>query len=154
MKHPDRAIMILLLGVVFISASCANHQEAIKAQVDRLNAEARFTGPLPPKPFESDGCSLWWNGDWVDCCVDHDLGYWMGGTCKERDEFDLRLRDCVAAKGHPFMADVMYLGVRVGGVSWLPTPFRWGFGWEYPQSGPPGKPNRQSARDKGTQAPS
>jgi hypothetical protein len=22
----------------------------------------------------------------------------------------------------------MWLGVRIGGVSWLPTPFRWGFG--------------------------
>jgi len=136
----DHAMTILLYCLVLLLASCADYQEAIKARVDHLSSEARFTEPLPPKPFDSDGCSLWWNGDWVDCCVDHDFGYWMGGTCKERSEFDLRLKDCVAAKGHPFMADAMYLGVRVGGVWWLPTPFRWGFGWEYPQSGPPGVP--------------
>ena len=141
MMRTDHAMTILLYCLVLLLASCADYQEAIKARVDHLSSETRFTEPLPPKPFDSDGCSLWWNGDWVDCCVDHDLGYWMGGTCKERSEFDLRLKDCVAAKGHPFMADAMYLGVRVGGVWWLPTPFRWGFGWEYPQSGPPGVPH-------------
>ena len=135
----EQVIVVLLFCAVFLFASCADHREAIKAQADRLYAEARLKEPLPPKPFESDGCSLWWNGDWVECCVYHDFGYWMGGACEERNEFDLRLMDCVAAKGHPFMADVMYLGVHVGGVWWLPTSFRWGFGWEYPQSGPPGK---------------
>ena len=38
------------------------------------------------------------------------------------------LRDCVRGKGHKYLAPLMYLAVRVGGVSWLPTPFRWGFG--------------------------
>jgi hypothetical protein len=30
----------------------------------------------------------------------------------------------------------MYIGVRIGGHAWLPTPWRWGYGWYWPQSGP------------------
>jgi hypothetical protein len=64
----------------------------------------------------------------------------MGGTREQRERADLELRECVAEKGHPVVAWMMYHGVRAGGVWWLPTPFRWGFGWDYPESGPPGKP--------------
>ena len=27
----------------------------------------------------------------------------------------------------------MLAGVRVGGTPYLPTPFRWGYGWPYPR---------------------
>jgi hypothetical protein len=63
----------------------------------------------------------------------------MGGTREERKQADLALEKCVSQKGHPYIGKIMYYGVRVGGVYWLPTPFRWGFGWSYPQSGPPNK---------------
>jgi len=49
-------------------------------------------------------------------------------TGAERKASDKRLQDCVRAKGHKYIAPLMYFGVRIGGVSWLPTPFRWGFG--------------------------
>jgi hypothetical protein len=140
MIRPNHTDMVLLFCVLSLFVSCANHKDAIKAQADRLYAEARLKEPLPPKPFVSDGCSRWFNGNWVDCCVVHDFGYWMGGTREERKKCDLSLRNCVACKGHSFMADIMYLGVRIFGIWWLDAPFRWGFGWEYPQSGPPGKP--------------
>ncbi len=131
---------MVLFCFLSLFVSCANHKEAIKAQADRLYEEARHKEPLPPHRFESDGCSLWWDGNWWDCCVIHDFCYWMGGTREERKECDRRLMHCVAAKCHPFMARVMYLGVRIGGVPWANTTFRWGFGWEYPQTGPPDKP--------------
>jgi hypothetical protein len=44
---------------------------------------------------------------------------------------DVKLYRCVRAKKgfhHKIIAPIMFIGVRIGGVSWLPTPFRWGFG--------------------------
>jgi hypothetical protein len=96
--------------------------------------------PLPPHAFKSDGCSCFPDGDWVECCIKHDLVYWRGGTRKERLNADGELKKCVSDKGYPITAFFMYYGVRAGGVWWLPTSFRWGFGWNYPQSGPPDKP--------------
>jgi hypothetical protein len=78
--------------------------------------------------FKGDGCSLWPDGDYRQCCEAHDRDYYRGGTGAERKASDKRLRDCVRAKGHKYLAPLMYFGVRIGGVSWLPTPFRWGFG--------------------------
>lgn len=87
--------------------------------------------------FTTDGCSgftfwVWsklagpppWEGD----CVEHDRAYWRGGTAEERKAADLKLRESVAARGHPVVAAAMYYGVRAGGVAWLPTSWRWGYG--------------------------
>ena len=86
--------------------------------------------PVLPN-FKSDGCSLFPDGDYRHCCVEHDLTYFKGGTGRERLKADNKLFRCVKnTKGwwHKLIAPVMWAGVRVGGVSFLPTPFRWGFG--------------------------
>ena len=92
----------------------------------------------PPRPFTTDGCSggLWRlltgrESPWRDCCVAHDRAYWQGGTWRQRLAADRALRRCVTANGHPWIAWAMWLGVRVGGTRWLPTPWRWGFGWPF-----------------------
>jgi hypothetical protein len=131
--------IIILAWSAFFLFGCAKDQEKINTLADSAYARGHFEEPLPPKHFQSDGCSCWFDGDWVDCCVNHDLVYWMGGTRAERKVADIELRRCVSAEGHPFIAWTMYLGVRMGGVWWLPTSFRWGYGWNYPESGPPGK---------------
>lgn len=79
-------------------------------------------------PFISDGCSAWPDGDWLDCCVAHDVAYWRGGPEPLRQEADMALRQCVADTGYPTMGDIMYLGVRIGGERFYPTPYRWGYG--------------------------
>jgi len=69
--------------------------------------------------------------DYRDCCEEHDLAYYFGGTSKQRWQADKKLYKCVAAKKgwhHKLIAPIMWLGVRTFGVSWLPTPYRWGFG--------------------------
>ena len=84
-----------------------------------------------PATFKSDGCSLFPDGDYRDCCVEHDKTYYVGGNWKQRWRADKKLFKCVARKKgfeHKIIAPLMWLGVRVGGVSWLPTSFRWGFG--------------------------
>ena len=88
-------------------------------------------------PFESDGCSAFPNGTlqqqelWLGCCHAHDLAYWRGGTYSEREAADLELQECVASVGEPEIAALMLAGVRVGGTPYLPTQFRWGYGWPY-----------------------
>lgn len=41
--------------------------------------------------------------------------------------------DCVSVEGEPEIAKLMLAGVRVGGIPYLPTAFRWGYGWAYPR---------------------
>jgi len=90
------------------------------------------------RPFKSDGCSLFpdksnaTGKDWSRCCVCHDLVYWAGGTAGERRKADLELKECVAGITHKeSLANLMHAGVRIGGTPYLPTPFRWSYGWGY-----------------------
>jgi hypothetical protein len=89
------------------------------------------------EPFASDGCSLFPDGTasqndlWLSCCTAHDYAYWKGGTYQQRLAADNALELCVAAVGEPDVARVMLAGVRLGGTPYLPTTFRWGFGWPY-----------------------
>ena len=89
-------------------------------------------------PFHSDGCSLFPDGTladktlWQDCCVEHDLAYWRGGSREEREQADLRLRDCILEKtGDRDLAELVFGGVRAGGAPVFPTWYRWGYGWQY-----------------------
>lgn len=90
------------------------------------------------KPFKSDGCSLFPDRnlitkiDWCDCCFEHDISYWQGGTEEDREKADLKLRDCVLEKtGDEKLAELMYRGVRFGGSTYFPNWYRWGYGWDY-----------------------
>ena len=89
------------------------------------------------KPFTSDGCSIFPDGTleqqslWLDCCVRHDLAYWKGGTYAEKQQADQDLQMCVTQVGEPRIADIMLAGVKAGGSAYLPTPYRWGYGWPY-----------------------
>jgi len=91
------------------------------------------------KPFTSDGCSIFPDGTlehknlWLACCTAHDYAYWKGGTYEEKQKADQELKECVAKSGNPKTASLMLAGVKVGGAPYLPTPFRWGYGWPYPQ---------------------
>lgn len=81
--------------------------------------------------FKSDNCTMFPDGNYAKCCVAHDEDYSAGGSGKDRRASDRRLYRCVRSKKgwqNEIAAPVMYLGVRVFGVSWLPTRFRWGFG--------------------------
>ena len=82
-----------------------------------------------PADFVSDGCSLFPDGNYRDCCVAHDKAYYLGGSRKDRRAADKELYSCVISKGNSkFLASMIFVGVRVGGFSFLPTSFRWGFG--------------------------
>ncbi|MFO7984752.1 MAG: hypothetical protein R6U38_02740 [Desulfatiglandaceae bacterium] len=90
----------------------------------------------PPKPFKSDGCSMWvdsWNHiDLYPACFFHDLKYWCGYPGEEAARLiaDAELMIDVARAGDPKMAEIMFHGVRVGGHEALKRSFSWGFGRE------------------------
>ena len=89
----------------------------------------------PPKPFESDGCSMWfdeWAGRSIyEACFLHDLKYWAGqpGDEVERLVADAELMiDVARALNSTAMAETMFHGVRIGGHEMFKRSFSWGFG--------------------------
>ena len=108
-------------------------------------------------PFITDGCSgfmsFLWNvftkkaPPWEGFCVAHDFAYWQGGDNSLRLEADAELMRKVS-KEHPYWAVLIFIGVRLGGMWWLPFPsirkvdgkwiwawntVRWGYGYKYPR---------------------
>jgi hypothetical protein len=86
---------------------------------------------LPPNPLPGDGCTGFPDLDYRECCDRHDREYWCGGTREQRRRSDRALAECVRQRGHALLPGLVYLGVRIGGAPWWPTPWRWGFGWPY-----------------------
>lgn len=87
--------------------------------------------------FATDGCSMFPDGTseqpklWCQCCVEHDKAYWAGGTQEARRNADILLKQCVLALGQAKTAEIIFIGVRIGGSAYWPTPFRWSYGWPY-----------------------
>jgi hypothetical protein len=105
--------------------------------VSLVRAQDVSKGGLPAD-YVSDRCTMFFDCNYGDCCVEHDKAYFFGGTKKERRAADDELYRCVKGRGHGFIAKMMWVGVRIGGVAFLPTPFRWGFGknWKSKKAGP------------------
>ena len=87
-------------------------------------------------PFETDLCTFWPEGPrrepqkWAECCVMHDLNYWVGGTQRDRKEADLDLRACVTKIHSESMGNLMYFGIRAGRLSPIKLKGKgWGFAW-------------------------
>ncbi len=63
-------------------------------------------------------------------CVDHDYAYWLGDwSGLTRIHADEILAADIRRTGFEWIARLYFRAVRIGGASWLPTPWRWGFGW-------------------------
>jgi hypothetical protein len=117
-----------------VPAPVAPADDAARLALERRAAEAccrqRPPCDLPPHPFTTDVCSLWPDGDWGGCCIEHDIAYWCGGPDEARAAADRTFRDCLAEHGD-VLAGLSWFGVRLGGVAWLPFPWRWGYGWDW-----------------------
>jgi hypothetical protein len=87
------------------------------------------------KTFVTDNCTMFVDGTlskptlWKDCCVEHDLRYWFGGSTKSRDYADLQLKSCVNKKAGTFYSNLIYYGVRAGHHSPIKHKYSWGWGW-------------------------
>lgn len=100
--------------------------------------EAQDT-PYQLSNFSTDECSMFPEGIskkdsklWSDCCIEHDVYYWLGGSKEQRKYADEKLQQCVQSKGEITLTLISYgmkLGVRFGGNPWFNTSYRWGYGW-------------------------
>ncbi len=109
---------------------------AFTAAITFLLASCAFEPRLAD--FKSDGCTLFPDRSpdgadvWCECCVEHDLAYWKGGTDEERLAADRALERCIARRtGSAELAELVFNGVRAGGLPQFPTWYRWGYGWNY-----------------------
>jgi hypothetical protein len=113
-----------------------NHLEQLAVQYcqeKQSSSDQKQPVVQPDYLFTTDGCSRWPDKPWVSCCVVHDIMYWCGGSDKDREETDQIIMQCVNQKAS-LVGAIMYSGIRVGGTPWLPTPWRWGYGWkEWPK---------------------
>jgi hypothetical protein len=102
---------------------------ALETHASQVCVARRGATDQPPHAFTTDGCSMWPNGTWTQCCVEHDIAYWCGGSAEDREGADSTLRQCVNENRSACLGTMMYLGVRAGGIPWQPFPWRWGYGW-------------------------
>lgn len=85
--------------------------------------------------FKTDYCTFFPEGTpskpdvWKDCCLQHDLAYWTGGSKSKQDLADLELKKCVTKSSSPFFGNLMYRGVRIGHYSPIKNEGYWGNGW-------------------------
>ena len=96
---------------------------------------AKIKKDPPPRPFKSDGCTLWvdeWEGvSLYPACFKHDLKYWAGqpGEHLARLIADAELMiDVAKLLDDTSIAETMFTGVRLGGNENFKLPFSWGFG--------------------------
>lgn len=95
-------------------------------------AEVNPELPQPTKPFISDGCSAFVDASWdVECCIEHDIKYWCGGTREQRSDADTEFGRCVSERSAGVVGWPMRAGVAVGGHPVFPTKYRWGYGRPY-----------------------
>ncbi len=146
-----RAVVVVLAGCAagcvagWSRANLADRDGRSGAVLVQHAAEVcRTRRPADDQPdyaFTSDGCSVWPDGAWAACCVEHDIAYWCGGDAPARVRADAGLDACVRAARDRHLGDLMYWGVRVGGIPWQPFPWRWAYGFAGMRGyDPPAKP--------------
>ncbi len=88
-----------------------------------------FSFDIPIKEFETDFCTMFPDGNEnrKECCIEHDIYYWLAGHKSLMDKSDLRLRSCVRTSGSWVIADIMYYGVRAGHYSPIQNKYKWGW---------------------------
>jgi hypothetical protein len=137
----SRALPVLTAGLALAGCAPKLHtvepyrsDPAAAAALEARAAErcaARTAPPAPDEGFVTDGCSVWFDGSWVECCIEHDATYWCGGPRPERAESDRDLRACVDQTAPTGLAWLTWLGTRIGGHPLFPLHYRWGFGRSY-----------------------
>ena len=87
--------------------------------------------------YSSQGCatapdrSVIESSDWCDCCREHDIAYWRGGTKQQRDHADVRLRKCINVKTNDDeLANNMTESANRGEGAYFFAGYRWGYGWQ------------------------
>lgn len=130
--------LILIIALFALAAERFFLPNTTSDMRENADAYGRLYGkPTPPQPFVYDGCTLFPDTlpglDLTEACLLHDIAYWYGGEKTERKTVDTRLKGAVASQGifGQIMQYPVYIGVRLGGDSFLTRIFNanWGFGY-------------------------
>lgn len=113
-------LLLFLIYPFFLSGTIyAQRNETANPGGKGTSVDKTFASPV------SDGCTMWFDGDYKDCCVQHDLEYLKGGNnWRTRLRADNMLFICVAGKKglwHIALAPVMWAGVRIFGSDLSPS---------------------------------
>ncbi|NOT13165.1 MAG: hypothetical protein HOP23_15240 [Methylococcaceae bacterium] len=147
-RHIQRGLMVLIIGHLLNACTSMESRLSIEPYIkdkQKRNAvewmaerycrkkrnypQSQGVNKQPDFIFTTDGCSRAPDVHWLACCIVHDISYWCGGSQTDRAAADYLLKQCVTHQSG-VMASVFYSGVRMGGTPWLPTPWRWGYGWD------------------------
>lgn len=123
-------VFALCVKFLFVSSFAVLFTFSVSAQGESDGKIEKIEKQAALAEFMTDGCTWFPDGNYFDCCVQHDREYYAGGDWKTRWRSDKRLFLCIASKPkfyNKLVAPIAWLGVRVGGVSWLNASFSWGF---------------------------
>ena len=147
MNLPYARLATIVAAVVLVGA-CSPHVTLVDPPYTKKNLslmqmiatakqrceQRRGKENVPKMTFTTDGCSIASdNGPWRSCCVEHDMVYWCGGTSAERQAADTKMRLCILNKGYSSWSIAEYDGMRTFGHPLSISPWRWGYGHDYPQ---------------------
>ncbi|MBX9768427.1 MAG: phospholipase [Bdellovibrionales bacterium] len=122
-RTPRRALFLILSVCLSLNAFAEN----------TLQVRPLSTLKNTLQPFSTDRCSYAIDGTWTDCCLQHDYGYWQGGSEADRLKVDDAFYSCMEKASDAVIAGGYYHAVRwFGGAQ--NASFRWGYGWKYPRA--------------------
>jgi hypothetical protein len=112
----------LLLILIFSFATLAFSQAISSADDNRQIVNPIVNESVSAPNTLSDGCTMWFNGEYRKCCEEHDAAYFKSDGWHARLQADNRLFKCVAKLGfgYSMVAPVMWLGVRIFGSPLFP----------------------------------
>lgn len=149
-----RVLSLIILSHLLFCSLAYSRSPSLGGQLNKTNPlYGMLVGPDTVtmdkpilRPFSTDGCSMSPNSSVdpkrllaesglnvvqiVDCCVEHDVAYWLGGSLRDKNAADAKFKMCVAEKAGDFVADKYFRGVAFGGTANGFTTFRFGYGWD------------------------
>ena len=106
--------LLLISGTIYAQQNEKNNPAAKSVFVSKSSAS-----------LATDNCTMWFDGDYRDCCRQHDADYLTGGdNWRTRLQADNHLFLCIAGKKgiwHLALAPVMWTGVRIFGSDFSPS---------------------------------
>jgi len=69
---------------------------------------------------------------WGNCCSELDREYWRGGTFIAQREANSAFRTCLGdVYPESYMPIIAYYGLYAVSSPFVPTSWRWGYGWDF-----------------------
>ncbi len=139
-----RSLSCIFLLWVSVANSKAGAAEITSFSTDQCSMFAEEDFVIPKKEnlswYQQNNNSKAVKVDWSQCCVAHDLAYWMGGSENQKALADNELSVCIrssyrqqAGIDSVYTGHILWAVQQFGGPLVFGSPstysFRWGYGW-------------------------